>query len=72
MKTIFPTDKPYMDEECMYVPTDIIQIHMTDLTASEWLYLLYSGMDFNAGIKSLGSRTTIWRIKKSLQRKDYL
>lgn len=83
MKTIFPTIKPSLTKTHMGIPTDAINGYEAGLTSKEWLYLLYSNL-FSDGIsieelekekklkiKSLGSRTTIWRIKNSLKRKGY-
>ena len=74
MKTIFPSERPFVKDGRVYMPRDIVLACDTQpkITAKEWLYLLYKDVHGEKAIRELFSRTTIWRIKKSLARKGYL
>lgn len=83
MAEIFPTEKPYLDKNGRwYLPSDI-QFLQRNMTPREWLALVYystnkelcSNKKVLEGFKRyfLGaSRSTAWRIKKSLKEKGYL
>ena len=78
-KTIFPNKQPFFTKEGdLFVP-EMISPHDSGLTSSESYYLMIlaaSKGDLKVFKKHMsgkgGSRTTLWRIKKSLERKGYL
>lgn len=80
MKTIFPTAKPFLNEkQDLFLPKDILWPGDTGLTLKETMYLIAytaGGDDFvKVLLKNYGkppARTSIWRLKKSLQEKGYL
>ena len=72
MKTIFPTIKPTHNSKSISLPTDTLNKIEAGLTTAEWLYLIHTATGGQDILYSLGSRTTLWRIKKSLTKKGYL
>lgn len=85
MKTIFPTILPTIDGKQHGIPVDILFPRETipNLTPAEWLFLLYfytdpkgiTGEELKKWKKrqfnSLGSRTTLWRIRRGIKEKGY-
>lgn len=84
MKTIFPTRKPKLTKEFLKIPDDIIfDFRVHGLSPREFWYLMINETTISEEVeekelkewkKSLlqGSRTTIWRVRKSLKKKGYL
>lgn len=82
LKTIFPNKKPFFDEEGnLFIPDDTIWFGDKDLSIKETMYLIIiaaakgdrSDQNFKNVTNSKGmSRTTEWRIRKSLEEKGYL